>query len=133
MPGIVFLSTERLSEIVDFYTSRLGMKVWLEQEDCTILQYDNLFLGFCQREKANTEGIITFWFETNREVEERYEDLMDLAEGPPVENAKYRIFHFFLRDPEGRRLEVQRFLDRRRSAVKLADTEGETSGERGAR
>jgi len=133
MPGIVFLSTERLREIVDFYTSRLGMEVWLEQEDCTILQYDNLFLGFCQRETANTEGIITFWFETNREVEERYEDLMDLAEGPPAENAKYRIFHFFLRDPEGRKLEVQRFLNRRRSAVKLADTEGETSGEGGSR
>jgi catechol 2,3-dioxygenase-like lactoylglutathione lyase family enzyme len=112
MPGIVFLGTERLREIVEFYTSRLGMNVWLEQEDCSILQYDNLFLGFCQREKATVGGIITFWFETNAEVDERYEDLADIAEDPPTENAKYKIYHFFLRDPEGRILEVQRFLDR---------------------
>jgi catechol 2,3-dioxygenase-like lactoylglutathione lyase family enzyme len=112
MPGIVFLSTERLQEIIEFYTSRLGMRVWLEQTDCTILQYDNLYLGFCQREKADTEGVITLWYETNREVDQRYETLTDLAEGPPAENTKYRIYHFFFRDPEGRRLEVQRFLDR---------------------
>jgi catechol 2,3-dioxygenase-like lactoylglutathione lyase family enzyme len=112
MPGIVFLSTEILPEIIEFYTTRLGMKVWIEQEDCTILQYDNLSIGFCQRQKANTEGIITFWYETSEEVDQRYKDLADLAEGPPVENQKYRIYHFFLRDPEGRRLEVQRFLDR---------------------
>jgi hypothetical protein len=112
MPGIVFLSTEKLPQIIEFYTSRLGMRVWIEQEDCTILQYDNLCIGFCQRQKADTEGLITFWYKTNSEVDRKYEDLTDLAEGPPVENQKYRIYHFFLRDPEGRRLEIQRFLDR---------------------
>ena len=111
MPGIVFLGTERLQEIIEFYTSRLSMKVWIKQEDCTILRYDDLSLGFCQRQKANTDGIITLWFETSKEVDKMYEDLADLAEGPPVENQKYRIYHFFLRDPEGRRLEIQKFLD----------------------
>ncbi|MBN1677309.1 MAG: VOC family protein [Candidatus Thermoplasmatota archaeon] len=111
MSGLVFLSTRRLREIVDFYTARLGMEVWLEQEDCTILHHGNLMLGFCQRERADACGIITFYFSSTEEVDGRYEDLKDLAEGPPKENPKYRIYHFFLRDPEGRRLEIQKFHD----------------------
>lgn len=111
MPGIVFLSTRRLGEIVEFYTSRLGMKVWLEQEDCTILQYDNLTIGFCQRDHADTGGVITFWHDSREEVDAMYARLRDIAESSPRENSKYRIYHFFLRDPEGRTLEVQNFLD----------------------
>lgn len=111
MSGIIFLSTRMREEIVEFYTSRLGMTVWLEQEDCTILRQDNLVLGFCQRDQADTGGIITFWHGSNREVDSDYERLKDIAEGAPLVNEKYRIYHFFLRDPEGRRLEVQRFLD----------------------
>jgi hypothetical protein len=33
MSGIIFLSTQRRDEIVEFYTGRLGMNVWIEQED----------------------------------------------------------------------------------------------------
>jgi catechol 2,3-dioxygenase-like lactoylglutathione lyase family enzyme len=111
MSGIVFLATERLEDIVEFYTSRLGMQVWIEQEDCVILREDNLILGFCQRNSAETGGIITFWYGSNKEVDEEYAKLEDVAEGPPQLNERYRIYHFFFRDPEGRRLEVQRFLD----------------------
>jgi hypothetical protein len=68
-------------------------------------------LGFCQRETPDVCGIITFWYDTEQAVDERYESLRDLADGPPILNEKYRIYHFFLRDPEGRRLEIQKFLD----------------------
>ncbi len=111
MSGIVFLSTEHREEIVEFYASRLGMIVWIEQEDCTILRQDNLILGFCQRETADIGGVITFWFGSNAEVDEEYEKFKDVAEGAPEVNEKYRIYHFFFRDPEGRMLEAQRFLD----------------------
>ncbi|UCE91879.1 MAG: VOC family protein [Methanobacteriota archaeon] len=111
MPGIVFLSTMMREEIVDFYTSRLGMKIWIEQEDCTVLEKENLALGFCQRDSADIGGIICYWLDSMEEVDEKHRQLADIAEGPPRENEKYRIYHFFLRDPEGRRLEVQKFLD----------------------
>ena len=87
------------------------MRKWLEQEDCTILERDNLMLGFCQRDSADTAGIICYWYDSEEEVDEAYERLADISEGPPVENEKYRIYHFFLQDPEGRRLEIQKFLD----------------------
>jgi catechol 2,3-dioxygenase-like lactoylglutathione lyase family enzyme len=111
MPGIVFMSTVMREDIVDFYTSRLGMKIWIEQEDCTIMERDNLVLGFCQRDAAEVGGIICFWFDHRSDVDDKYAELRDVAEGPPKENAKYGIYHFFLRDPEGRRLEIQKFLD----------------------
>lgn len=111
MSGIIFLGTEHRETVVDFFTSRFGMTVWIEQGDCTILRGDNLILGFCQRDKADTCGIITFWVGSNGEVDSLYAKHSDIAEGPPQVNETYRIYHFFLRDPEGRRLEVQRFLD----------------------
>ncbi|TRO46689.1 VOC family protein [Candidatus Bathyarchaeota archaeon] len=111
MSGIVFLSTTMRDEMVEFYTSRFGMTVWIEQEDCTILREDNLILGFCQRDKADSCGIITFWVGSNGEVDALHAKHSDIAEGPPQVNERYRIYHFFLRDPEGRRLEIQRFLD----------------------
>jgi catechol 2,3-dioxygenase-like lactoylglutathione lyase family enzyme len=111
MSGIVFLATERLDEVKEFYTDRLGMQVWIEQEDCAILREDNLILGFCQRESADTGGIITFWYGSNKEVDEAYEMYKDIAESEPAVNDRYNIYHFFFRDPEGRKLEIQRFLD----------------------
>ncbi len=111
MSGIVFLSTRSLDDTVRFYTSRMGMGVWLEQEDCTILRHGDLAIGFCQRGVADVCGIVTFLCDTDDQVDTRYRELKDLADGEPRLNEKYRIYHFFLRDPEGRRLEVQRFLD----------------------
>ena len=105
------MATRSLSDLVEFYTDRLHMEVWLRQEDCTILRYDNFYLGFCQRDRADIGGIITYWFDSKEEVDEMHRQLADLAEGAPVKNDKYRIYHFFLRDPEGRLLEVQRFED----------------------
>lgn len=111
MSGIVFIATRNLDDIIRFYRSRMGMESWIEQEDCTILRHGDLALGFCQRESADLGGIITFWYRTKEEVDKRYRDLENFADGPPRTNEKYRIYHFFLYDPEGRRLEVQQFLD----------------------
>ena len=110
MSGIVFMSTQKLSSVVEFYTSRLGMRIWIEQVDCTILRRGDFALGFCQRERADIGGIITFLCDTDKEVDDWYKGLKDCAEGEPCVVEKYRIYRFFLRDPEGRRLEIQRFV-----------------------
>jgi hypothetical protein len=111
MSAIIFLGTTMREDIVRFYKDRFDMTVWFEQEDCTILREDNLILGFCQREEADTSGIITFWVGSNKEVDALHAKHADIAEGEPAVNERYNIYHFFLRDPEGRRLEIQRFLD----------------------
>ena len=110
MSGLIFLPTSDLRAAIAFYQSKLGMDLWLDQGDCAGMQHGNLLLGFCERSGEPFEGIITLFYETWEEVDATYLTLEDLAEGPPEENEAYRIYHFFARDPEGRRLEFQAFL-----------------------
>lgn len=110
MGGIVFFQTKMLDNLSEFYTKRLGMKIWLEQPGCTIFHHGNLLIGFCQRDTVEREGMITFVYDTKEEVDSIFAQLSDIAEGKPIENEKYRIYQFFARDPEGRALEFQVFL-----------------------
>ena len=110
--------------MVEFYQSRLGMKIWLEQPDITILSHGNLLLGFHQQSKQNddsstetetipladTQGCYTFVYPSKAAVDDMYQVLSDTADGPPRTNTRYRIYQFFARDPEGRTLECQAFL-----------------------
>ena len=108
MDGIVFFRTERYDEVVSFYRE-LGATVWLEQPDCTILQADGFRFGFCDRDSADTEGIVTFVFDDRDGVDELYEQLGDRADDEPRFNETYDIYQFFASDPEGRTVEFQTF------------------------
>jgi predicted lactoylglutathione lyase len=110
MRGIVFFRTKKLKVLRKFYTSELGMEVWLEQKDCTILRYGNLLVGFCQRETYEIEGMITFVYDSKSEVDTVYNRIKDQAIDSPRENTKYKIYQFLAKDPEGRTLEFQCFL-----------------------
>lgn len=110
MAGITFFQTRDLDQTKSFFVSKVGMKVWLEQAECVILKHDNYLLGFCERDESDTQGIITFFYEKEADVDEMYEKIRDHAIGEPVINDKYRIYHFFARDPDGRMVEFQSFL-----------------------
>ena len=108
--GIVFFSTSKLDEIKDFYIERIGCELWLDQGSCAILKYGNLLIGFCQGQEADLDTLITFFFENKADVDEMYDELKASAQAAPKENKKYRIYHFYARDPEGRSMEFQSFL-----------------------
>ncbi len=110
MGGIIFFRTRMLNEIVDFYIKRMKMNVWLEQTGCTILKYGGFLLGFCQREIEETDGNITFFYQTKEDVDRRYKELRDISTTQPKENDAYGIYNFFACDPEGRSIECQCFL-----------------------
>ncbi|MGA1792660.1 MAG: VOC family protein [Thermoplasmatota archaeon] len=110
MSGLIFLGTAMLDRIRDFYITEMGMEIWLEQAECIILKHGNLLIGFCKREEPDTQGIITLFFDDKEEVDRYYSRFSGSSEGPPKYNEKYRIYHFFARDPEGRRLEFQKFM-----------------------
>lgn len=111
MSGIVFFGTKQSEALRDFYVGKVGMDVWLEQEDCTIYKHGNLLLGFCLRESLDSCGIITFYFDTKDEVDTMYDTFRQEADEEPRINEKYRIYHFFVRDPEGRLVEFQQFIE----------------------
>ncbi|MFX0183647.1 MAG: VOC family protein [Candidatus Hodarchaeota archaeon] len=110
MAGILFQTTKNLSKIIDFYTTKIEAKIWINQTDCIILKHDNFLLGFCQREKISTGCLVTFFYSSKQEVDRIFQTLKDYAVTNPMENKKYNIYQFFAKDPEGRDLEFQAFL-----------------------
>lgn len=110
MSGIIFFATEQLSPIVDFYLDRIGAEIRLKQPGCTILGYENMLFGFCNRDQTDTEGVLTFVHDDRRSVDTIYSKLSDIAIEEPHENEEYQIYQFFARDPDGRTVEIQTFL-----------------------
>ena len=111
MSGIVFLKCADLGTMKSFYTEKVGMTVWLEQPDISILRHGNMLLGFHQAGSADRGCLITFFYETREEVDAMHGILYETAKSQPKVNEKYRIYHFFAKDPEGRNIEFQAFLD----------------------
>ena len=110
MAGIVFLKTKDLARIVAFYTGWVGMRLWLEQPEITILRHENLLIGFQQDSAPDNGGVITFFYPRKGDVDAMYEALRSVALEPPRINERYRIYQFFARDPDGRMVEFQQFL-----------------------
>ena len=112
MAGIVFLRTADLARILGFYTEEVGMEPWLSQPGIEILRHGNLLLGFQEQADAlpNTDALLTFFYPARTQVDEMYDRFAAVALDPPRENTTYRIYNFFARDPDGRRVEFQCFL-----------------------
>lgn len=110
MAGIVFLRTRMLKAVREFYTGLVGMRVWLEQPGVAILKHGNMLVGFHEQPEADLGGLLTFFYQRPEQVDEMHTTLKDSATSEPKDNPKYRIRHFYGRDPEGRRIEFQAFL-----------------------
>jgi len=110
MAGIVFLRTAQFEAVREFYIRRVGMVVWLEQPEITILRHGNMLVGFHRQPTPDRDVLLTFFYPHRADVDEMYRQLADVATSTPVENPRYRIYHFFGTDPDGRRIEFQHFL-----------------------
>jgi len=110
MAGIVFLGTKQIEKIEEFYTSVVGMSIWLRQHDCIVMKHGNFLLGFCSRDRIDKEGILTFFYDAKEEVDGMYSKIEAIATEAPLANEKYNIYQFFAKDPEGRLVEFQAFL-----------------------
>lgn len=110
---ITFLYTRDLARSARFYERILGCSLALDQGSCRIYRLaGGAYIGICQRDDApeNNSGLILTLVTTD--VDAWYERIV--ASGWPCEhapryNAEYKIYHFFLRDPSGYRIEIQRF------------------------
>jgi len=109
MSGIIFFKTKMLDKIKEFYLDKIGCSLWLEQADCAIFKHGNMLVGFCTRDTADKEGMVTFFYDTKEEVDQFYEEFKDIAYSEPASNDKYNIYQFFAHDPEGRAIEFQYF------------------------
>jgi hypothetical protein len=108
--GIVFFSTQKLEAMKSFYIERIGCELWIDQGACILLRYGNLLVGFCESQRADLDTLITFFYANKEDVDKMYEKFRSVSVAPPKENEKYRIYHFYAKDPEGRSIEFQTFL-----------------------
>jgi len=111
---ITFLPTTDLNATSKFYEDNFGLILNLDQGDCRIYKTSSTaYLGFCEREFELTKGkiILTLIVE---DVEEQHKVLSrnsNLVLSDVVHNKKYNIIHFFVTDPNGYLVEIQKFLD----------------------
>ncbi len=107
--GLIFFKTKKLKELKEFYMNRVGATLWMDQGDCQIFRKGNFLFGFCRRDKADLDALMTFFFDKKEKVDLIYRELKGIALSPPVMNKNYPIYNFFARDPEGRMIEFQYF------------------------
>ena len=113
---VTFLYATDLARSAEFYGETLGLPLVLDQGACRIFQVSkDGFLGVCQCADGSSvkpEGIIVTL--VTDDVDGHYQRLQDrgvVTDGVPKTNEKFNIYHFFLSDPDGYKVEVQRFLD----------------------
>lgn len=114
---ITFLYTADLEASARFYEGIMGLTLVRDQGTCRIYQVSgDGCLGICQREGAivDTEARTVIFTLVTPDVDGWYDLLRSRGaafEKPPEVNPRYKIYHCFLRDPNGYLIEIQRFLD----------------------
>lgn len=112
--GITFLPTDDLEATHAFYTDVLGLECVLDQGTCRIYRVvGQSYWGFCQRAApvAPEQVVLTLCSDDVDDWHRRVVESRSETDGPPRANPTYGIYHFYTRDPNGYRIEVQRFLD----------------------
>ena len=112
---VTFIYVRDLEKSARFYADVLGLELVLDQGACRIFRVAGQgFLGVCTNPaRAVVPEGFTLTFVTP-EVDAWHDRLAQhgvAVEAPPAENARFRIYNFFARDPDGYLLEFQRFLD----------------------
>lgn len=119
---VTFLYCDDLDAASDFYGRVLGLPLVLDQGACRIFRVGrDAYLGFCRATEhigasRASNVILTLDAGSRENVDRWHEHLVKIGEGdrleqPPVQNARFNIYHLFLRDPAGYLVEIQAFLD----------------------
>lgn len=119
---ITFIFVSDLARSARFYEETMGFELWLDQGSCRIYEVLNRsgLIGICQTSddskgayKADSGDSVILTIVT-QDVDAWYEHLQSNGvafDKAPATNPRFRIYHCFLRDPDGYLIEIQRFLD----------------------
>lgn len=113
---IHFYPARNLNNIRHVYGDLLGLTLYKDQGKCLIYDMDGHGkIGFCTHHPKNppSSTCVTLVYDSKEEVDSVFDTLKDDLEvlTPPSGNPDFRIYHAFLRDPEGIEIELQVFLD----------------------
>lgn len=112
---ITFLGTKDLKKTSLFYKNILGLTLYKDQGICQIFNITSgAKIGFCTHMSVDIKDrnpIITL---VTEDVDKMYDKIVKagvVIPKTPEFNKKFNIYHFFLKDPNGYTLEIQKFLD----------------------
>ncbi len=112
---VVFLSVSNLEESTKFYGETLGLRLARDQGTCRIFHLSGTsYVGVCQGTPPQGSNGLTLTMVSD-DVDGWYERLQTYKvkiKHSPKLNEKYQIYHFYLEDPDGYTIEIQRFVDR---------------------
>jgi catechol 2,3-dioxygenase-like lactoylglutathione lyase family enzyme len=110
---IVFLYVRDLQASAAFYAGVLGLALARDQGACHIYRTaPNAYIGLCQRTEVTPQSDSLIVTLVTDDVDGWYARAVAAGaqvESPPVHSDVYHITHCFLRDPDGYRVEIQRF------------------------
>lgn len=111
---ITFLYTQDLQKSAYFYEDVLGLPLAVDQGSCRIYRLvdDKAYVGLCERAEQKPVAGIIFTIVT-QDVDSWYHRITKhgvTCDGEPRTTEEYGIYHFFVNDPNGYLIEVQRFL-----------------------
>jgi len=112
---VMFLPTDDLQKIIDFYEGVLGLELVRDQTLCRIYKTGpNSYLGFCNREytiPTDYRVVITLLIDDVDGVYKLLNNQDIKTESTPALSERFNVYQFFVRDPNGYLLEIQRFIE----------------------
>ncbi|GAP10837.1 uncharacterized protein conserved in bacteria [Bellilinea caldifistulae] len=112
---ITFLPSKDLQTTTNFYQNVLELPLVRDQGDCKIFRVSPAgLIGFCSRPELPSPAKSIILTLITDEVDEWFKKLVKAGaqvEKPPTYNLKYAIYQAFVFDPNGYRIEIQRFDD----------------------
>ncbi len=109
---ITFLPSNDLGRSAAFFEGVLGLVLVLDQGTCLIYRVtESSFIGVCKRnEFSDAEPVITTIVADD--VDGWYQQVADAGwtdVSEPEHSDTYELYHMWVTDPDGNKLEVQRF------------------------
>lgn len=110
---VLFLPTDDLTNVQAFYTDTLGLPLVRDQGLCRIYQSAPAsYIGFCERGytiPSEFRVVITLLIDDVDGVYNALRAKGVKTESTPSLSEQFNVYQFFLRDPNGYLVEVQRF------------------------
>jgi catechol 2,3-dioxygenase-like lactoylglutathione lyase family enzyme len=110
---VMFLPTDDLQKVVDFYENLFGLELARDAEICRIYRTGpGSYLGFCDRGYTiprDFRVVITLLFDDVDGIYQKVKELGVETETTPSLSERHNVYGFFIRDPNGYLVEVERF------------------------